>query len=673
VRLAAAVLALLLLAPPARAESPDPAALHAQVQDLEARTRAVAAEMRELATRIAAIAPDTPLLQRQALADRMLVLRRTLDDLRAELAGRRAEIAKLPDWYVLTVQGGGVSTMRFSANGFLVPELERLRGAVDVVVSVPPGTSATDRAAELQRALAPPRCRRGSVPVALASAPEFWEDLRVLVTAGPLGTRAEAEARRGTGEIATVEVVPYPHPQPNNLLRQFGCPEQPLPRVAVPDVRGLSPADAEARLKAQGLVPSVAGGAPAPAPALEFTVQETRPAAGTTVEAGAPVTVLVHSRPDQSPQVPDVTGLPADEAARRIAAAGLAAETADAGPAPSRAQAGVVARQGTAPGSRVARGAPVRVWVHGPYVPTPSEQVASAKCPANAQAAWNESAGRAECRCTAGFVAQGNACVIDRQAQVAGLRCPANAQATWNDSAGRAECRCTAGFVAQGNACVIDRQAAVATMQCPLLAQPYWDEASGRAACRCAPGYAFNGVVCLPDRNAAVAALACPPNAEGYWDEQALRAQCRCRTGFAWTGAACAVDQRAAVAGLRCPPNAQAYWDERAGRALCRCVSGFAPQGNACVVDRQAAVAALRCPPNADAYWDEGTSRAQCRCRQGYSWNGQACAVPVRTPPAPPPAPPTAAGGRACPPGQVWQSSGLLGQGDGICIPAGRR
>jgi hypothetical protein len=673
-RLTAGLLVALLLVPPAplaRAE-PDAAALRSELATLADRYRAIEGEMRAAIAEVQALPPSTPLAERQARADRLLEMRRRLEALGAELEARRREIATLPDWYVITVQGGGVSTSRSSLGGFLNPELVRSRGSVDLVVPVPPGRNATDRAAELQRALAPPGCRRGIVPAAV-SAPEFWEDLKVFVGAGPFGTRAEAEARRGSGTIGTVGVVTFANP--NALLRQFGCPDQPVQRVAVPDVRGLAGPAAEARLRDAGLAAGIEVGSPAPTAAQESTVQETRPAAGTPVEPGSRVSVLVHARAVPAIAMPDLRGLRVDEAERRLADQGLGMAREDAGAAPSRAQAGVVVRQGEAPGTRLERGATVRVWVHGAHVPTREEQLAQTRCPSNAQPAWNESAGRAECRCAPGFVASGVICVVDRQAAVANLRCPANAQSTWNEGAGRAECRCAAGFVAQGNTCVIDRQAAVAAQQCPPLAEAFWDAGAGRAACRCLPGFAFDGTACSIDRSAAVAALRCPPNAEGYWDEQTRVAQCRCRGGFAWNGSSCAVDPRAAVAATRCPANAEAFWDAATGQARCRCATGFVQSGSACVVDRKAAVAALRCPPNAEAFWDAGAGSAQCRCRQGHVWNGQACALIAQQPrlPAPPqPSSPPSSGGRACPPGQVLTYTSPLGQGDAVCVPARR-
>jgi len=90
--------------------------------------------------------------------------------------------------------------------------------------------------------------------------------------------------------------------------------------VALEDVKGLTAAEAEARLKKAGFKPT-----PRPqssATVAEGRVIETNPAAGTDVKLGSPVTVFVSSGPEPV-RVPDVKGQSLTAAEGELTSAGL--------------------------------------------------------------------------------------------------------------------------------------------------------------------------------------------------------------------------------------------------------------------------------------------------------------------------------------------------------------
>jgi serine/threonine-protein kinase len=88
--------------------------------------------------------------------------------------------------------------------------------------------------------------------------------------------------------------------------------------VTVPDVIGASGEDANARLAALGLRTATTSEASAGAPA--GSVVRSDPPAGTTVEAGSLVRLVVSSG---LVRVPDVVGLPRADAVRELKALGL--------------------------------------------------------------------------------------------------------------------------------------------------------------------------------------------------------------------------------------------------------------------------------------------------------------------------------------------------------------
>ncbi len=71
--------------------------------------------------------------------------------------------------------------------------------------------------------------------------------------------------------------------------------------------------------------------------------------------------------------VPNVAGLTLADAKRRLTGAGLTVQLAPGSPARSAADTGKVETQSVTAGTRVATGTPVRLTVHSPYVPPPSD------------------------------------------------------------------------------------------------------------------------------------------------------------------------------------------------------------------------------------------------------------------------------------------------------------
>jgi eukaryotic-like serine/threonine-protein kinase len=138
---------------------------------------------------------------------------------------------------------------------------------------------------------------------------------------------------------------------------------------AVPQVTGLSRADAEAQLDDAGLTANVSEKESSKDPG---TVLSQDPPAGTTVDKGATVSLVVAKA---RPQVPDVTtGNPAvADAQKKLQAAGYKVQTREDPTAPPQL-AGRVTRQDPAAGERRSTGATVTIFVGAQPggTPTPS-------------------------------------------------------------------------------------------------------------------------------------------------------------------------------------------------------------------------------------------------------------------------------------------------------------
>ena len=121
--------------------------------------------------------------------------------------------------------------------------------------------------------------------------------------------------------------------------------------AAVPDVVGMTRADAESTLADAGFVPASVTQYDMTAPAGE--VVEQLPAGGEPATTGSQVGLIVsRGRPDVSVSVPDVTGMTADEATATLADAALLAVPVEASVAD--VPVGEVAGQEPAAGDRVA-------------------------------------------------------------------------------------------------------------------------------------------------------------------------------------------------------------------------------------------------------------------------------------------------------------------------------
>jgi beta-lactam-binding protein with PASTA domain len=129
--------------------------------------------------------------------------------------------------------------------------------------------------------------------------------------------------------------------------------------AAVPQVKGLTSAQAVAKLTKAGFKPSTQSQSSTTVPAGK--VISTEPAAHTEAQAGSPIAVLVSSGPAQV-RVPDVTGQSEAEAKASLRAVGLepgaVTRQESAG-----AEAGVVLSQSPAAGSSVATGQSVSLLV----------------------------------------------------------------------------------------------------------------------------------------------------------------------------------------------------------------------------------------------------------------------------------------------------------------------
>ncbi len=131
--------------------------------------------------------------------------------------------------------------------------------------------------------------------------------------------------------------------------------------VTVPDLAGLSPEEAGERAAEEGF--ETAEGGSMPCAAEEGTVCETSPAAGTEIDAGGLVT-LVMSSGAESVEVPDVTGGTVEEARGLLAELGLDV-VEEQQTAAAEAPVGTVLAQDPAGGTDVAPSSTVTLTVQG--------------------------------------------------------------------------------------------------------------------------------------------------------------------------------------------------------------------------------------------------------------------------------------------------------------------
>jgi beta-lactam-binding protein with PASTA domain/tRNA A-37 threonylcarbamoyl transferase component Bud32 len=119
----------------------------------------------------------------------------------------------------------------------------------------------------------------------------------------------------------------------------FGSGGDNVAKVTVPPLTTLSQAEATAKLTTLGLKPVLASAPDNTVPKGDVSAQD--PAAGTSVDKGASVTITVSTGPN-SAQVPDVSGMNQADATKALQAAGLTVSTADTVPSAAQPQGDVV-------------------------------------------------------------------------------------------------------------------------------------------------------------------------------------------------------------------------------------------------------------------------------------------------------------------------------------------
>ena len=156
--------------------------------------------------------------------------------------------------------------------------------------------------------------------------------------------------------------------QGDSIARCQGRYAAPPLRV-VASLAGLPAQEAEAKVRAQGLVPDLIGGDPPPSREREYTVQAQEPPAGSRLGEGERVTLKIHAgyvEPRRA--VPELRGLAAAEAERRLRELGLRAELTGGDPPPSREREYTVQAQNPQAGSQLREGEPVALKIHAGYV-----------------------------------------------------------------------------------------------------------------------------------------------------------------------------------------------------------------------------------------------------------------------------------------------------------------
>lgn len=193
-------------------------------------------------------------------------------------------------------------------------------------------------------------------------------------------TVAGFKSARVGGDPAPTEALSYTVKEQNPLAGVKRPPGTPIrlvifgqhnPPRMVPSVVGLPLKTAEDAIVGAGLKPARAGGDPAPSAERSFTVQAQTPKAGTPVESGASVTLVIFGKYSPPPIVPNVLGMPVASAEGLITAAGLSPSRAAGEPAPRAELSLTVQSQAPAAGTVATPGASVTLLVYGAYKPPP--------------------------------------------------------------------------------------------------------------------------------------------------------------------------------------------------------------------------------------------------------------------------------------------------------------
>lgn len=155
-------------------------------------------------------------------------------------------------------------------------------------------------------------------------------------------------------------------------------------RVTVPDVSGMEEGVARDRMVAAGLEPT---STLKPSPKPKGTVVSQTPAAGTTVEKGDGVALVVSKGPAVK-GVPNVVGMPAADATAALTEAGFESKATQAF---AQQPKGIVAKQTPKPGAKAKKGAVVTLVVSKGRKPVPVPDVTGQ--PGSAAVATLRSAG----------------------------------------------------------------------------------------------------------------------------------------------------------------------------------------------------------------------------------------------------------------------------------------
>jgi eukaryotic-like serine/threonine-protein kinase len=136
-------------------------------------------------------------------------------------------------------------------------------------------------------------------------------------------------------------------------------------QIAVPDVRGLTEADARKQLEAKGFKVTTTKQSSTDKPA--GTVLSQSPAAGGQAAPGATIALVIAQAPPQV-RVPTLVGQPASDAIDALSSAGFQPRESMR-PVTDQTQDGVVLEQRPVAGAKVAKGSPVRIFV-GQFQPS---------------------------------------------------------------------------------------------------------------------------------------------------------------------------------------------------------------------------------------------------------------------------------------------------------------
>ena len=162
-------------------------------------------------------------------------------------------------------------------------------------------------------------------------------------------------------EAALAGVPPASFPDPPAVAPPATASAAPPAGVPIPDTAGLAVVEARTRLAALGLLVTTET-RPSRQRGAGMVIEQT-PAPGTLVTPGTTVTLTGSSGPPRTVAVPAVVGMPADDAARLLQAAGLPPDIVVGDPPGGTAAGpGRVWKQSPPAGTPIDEGQPVQLW-----------------------------------------------------------------------------------------------------------------------------------------------------------------------------------------------------------------------------------------------------------------------------------------------------------------------